>query len=154
RSVGEALNSLARTATTPQGRAHALWTLDGLNLLQSLQIERAMKDPEAGVREQALRLADRRLAGDANLRTAAAALANDPSPRVRFQAAFTLGEADAPEVVSALAAIVRRDLGDPWTQTAVLSSAVRSAPALLESLVRDPEFIGKAGPARHTLLTK
>src|SRR5262249_1199649 len=57
-------------------------------------------------------------------------------------------------LVSALAAIIRRDLADPWTQTAALSSSARTAPALLESLVRDPGFIVKPGPAHHALLTK
>src|SRR5205823_5057522 len=41
----------------------------------------------------------------------------------------------------------------PWTQTAVLSSAGRTAPGLLETLVRDPEFTA-GGAAPLQLLTR
>src|SRR5262249_42358400 len=54
------LQKLTQNATTPQGRAHALWTLHGLKALDDYVIERASKDPESGVREQALRLAEGR----------------------------------------------------------------------------------------------
>src|SRR5262245_30338682 len=109
------LRNMYDECKTPQGRAHVLWSLHGLNGLEDDLIGRALKDDEPGVREQALRLAEERLSGSATLRSAVAALADDPSPRVRFQLAFTLGEADAPELVAALAKLARRDAGDPWT---------------------------------------
>jgi putative heme-binding domain-containing protein len=117
-------------------------------------IERALKDAAPGVREQALRLAEERLASSARLRSAVAALADDDSPRVRFQLAFTLGEADAPELVAALAKVARRAAADPWTQTAALSSAGRAAPALLEMLARDQEFIAKPSESHLQFLTR
>src|SRR5262249_32242109 len=83
-----------------------------------------------------------------------ARLADDESPRVRFQAAFTLGQFFGTEAAAALAKILRRDADDPWTQTAVLSSASRHAPALLESLAQDKEFIGHLTPARSQALTR
>src|SRR5207248_1065609 len=55
-----ALQKLVREATVAPGRAHALWTLHGLKALDDDAIEHALKDPEAGVREQALRLAEER----------------------------------------------------------------------------------------------
>src|SRR5262249_12801509 len=74
--------------------------------------------------------------------------ANDPSPRVRCQAALTLGASDRPEVAAALAGIAVRDGADPWAQTAVLSSAARCAPDLLRALVGDREFLAAPhGPA-------
>jgi putative membrane-bound dehydrogenase-like protein len=148
------LRKLVSEAASAQGRAHALWTLHGLKSLDDASIERGLEDKEAGVREQALRLAEERLASSARLRTLAAALADDRSPRVRFQLAFSLGEADAPELVAALAKVARRDLDDPWTQTAVLSSTRRTAPALLENLVRAEDFSGRLGAGRSRLLTR
>ena len=130
RAAVAALKELAVAPKSAPGRAHALWTLDGLNALDDGLILRSLHDSEPGVREQALRLADGRLTASAALRSAVAALADDPSPRVRFQLAFTLGEADAPELVAALAKVARRDGGDPWTGTAVLSSSRRCAAAL------------------------
>src|SRR5262249_21398090 len=118
-------------------------------------IENALKDPVAGVREQALRLAEERLASSASLRTTVASLADDDAPRVRFQLAFTLGESDAPELVASLAKVARRSLDDTrWTQTAVLSSAGKIAPGLLEALTRDKEFTQKPTPAHLQLLTR
>jgi putative membrane-bound dehydrogenase-like protein len=148
------LKELAASPKSAPGRAHALWTLEGLKSLDDGLILRALKDPEAGVREQALRLADRRLAASGELRAAVVALADDPSPRVRFQLAFTLGEADAPELTAALAKVAGRDGADPWTATAVLSSARRSAASLLESLVSRDDFIRGTSPPRLQLVTR
>jgi putative membrane-bound dehydrogenase-like protein len=154
RAAVKPLEKLARECPFAPGRAHALWVLDGLKALDDRLIDAALRDPVAEVREQALRLADARLARSERLRKAVAALADDPSPRVRFQLAFTLGEADAPELTEALARVARRDLADPWTQTAVLSSAGQSAPALLEAFARDPEVRGQPTPAQLQLLTR
>jgi putative membrane-bound dehydrogenase-like protein len=148
------LRELARTGKSAPGRAHALWTLHGLNALTDADIERALKDPEAGVREQALRLADERLSASARLRTAVVALADDPSPRVRFQCAFTLGESDDPEAVRALACVARRDAEDRWTQMAVLSSTRGSGVGLLESLVKDKGFTTGATASHVQLLNR
>jgi putative heme-binding domain-containing protein len=154
KSAVQPLQKLAREAAFAPGRAHALWTLHGLKALDDALVESALRDPSAGVREQALRLAEDRLAASAGLRKAVAALADDPSPRVRFQLAFTLGESDAPELVAALARVARQDLADPWTQTAVLSSVGRTASALLETLARDREFTANPGAARLQFLTR
>jgi putative membrane-bound dehydrogenase-like protein len=145
RAAVRPLGELASSAKRSPGRAHALRTLHGLRALKDEQILDALKDPEPGVREQALALADERLKGSKALRRAVAAMADDPSPRVRFQLAFTLGQADSPELVRALARLARRGDNDTWTQTALLSSAGRAAPALLEELARDREFADSAG---------
>jgi putative heme-binding domain-containing protein len=137
RSAVRWLRDYAQTSKSAPGRAHALWTLHGLKALTEEDIAQALKDSEPGVREQALRLAEERLPDSAMLRTAVAALADDPSTRVRFQCAFTLGAADSPETMRALGRIARQDAGDRWTQTAVLSSIHGSGIALLEALVKE-----------------
>src|SRR5437762_7702570 len=43
---------------SPLGRVHALWTLDGLGKLDSSLVAKALDDPVAGVRENAIRLAE------------------------------------------------------------------------------------------------
>jgi putative membrane-bound dehydrogenase-like protein len=153
RSAVGPLEELARSSSA-LGRGHALWTLQGLNALRDEAIERALKDPEPCVREQALRLADERLATAARLRAAAAALADDSSPRVRFQLAFTLGQSDAPDTVAALAKLARRDGGDPWVQTAILSSAGPAAARLLEAVAQDRAFTSAAGAGSLQLLKR
>jgi putative membrane-bound dehydrogenase-like protein len=148
RTAIPALEKLAAGSTHREGRAHALWTLDGLNSLAEGLVERALGDPDPEIREQSLRLADCRLKSSPRLQGAVAALAEDPSPRVRFQLALTLGEADAPLFVPALAKIARHDAADSWTQLAVLSSARHSAVTLLEMLLHDKEFAGLADAGR------
>src|SRR5205814_7218436 len=55
RAAIPSLRQLARTAASAQARVHALWTLQGLNALEIPEVERALADTEASVREQALR---------------------------------------------------------------------------------------------------
>jgi putative membrane-bound dehydrogenase-like protein len=148
------VRKFALQSKSAPGRAHALWTLHGLNALTDEDIEHALKDPEAGVREQALRLSDERLAASAKLRAAVVALTDDASPRVRFQLAFTLGASDSPETVRALAHVARQDTGDRWTQTAVLSSTRGSGIGLLEILVKDKSFLEGITATRLQLLNR
>jgi putative membrane-bound dehydrogenase-like protein len=154
KSVVKQLEDMSKQSKSPQGRAHALWTLHGLGALNDDLVQAALADTSAGVREQGLRLADGRLAASAKLQLAVAALLTDEAPRVRFQLAFTLGQADTPETISTLAALARRDLEDTWLQSAVLSSAGHSAPRLLEILTREPDFRDAAGPAQLQFLTR
>jgi putative membrane-bound dehydrogenase-like protein len=154
KSAVPALRKLVGTARRGQPVAHALWTLHGLGALEDADIERGLREPVDGLCENALRLAEERLPKSPRLRKAVAALANDPSPRVRFQVALSAGAADSPETAAALAKIARRDGADPWIQTAVLSSAYRLAPSLLEALVKDREVTRSPGPAELDFLTR
>src|SRR5262249_20980622 len=83
------LEKLAGSPRSAVGRAHALWTLDGLGALKPGLVLAALEDKEPGVREQALKLAEPRLAGSAEFCAKVVAMADDPSPRIRFQLAFT-----------------------------------------------------------------
>jgi putative membrane-bound dehydrogenase-like protein len=148
------LEELARTSKSAVGRAHALWTLEGLGALKPAQIERALKDSEEGVREQALRLAESQLRGSKALQDAVIALTDDPSPRVRFQLALTLGAMDTPAGSLALAKLARRPDNDRWTQVALLSSAGSSAASMLANLAADPAFSHSASGSRLELLTR
>jgi putative membrane-bound dehydrogenase-like protein len=141
------LEKLIGAPSSPVARVHALWALEGLGALKPGLIEPALRDKEPGVREQALRLAESRLWASAELRKAVLALGDDPSPRVRFQLAFTLGDVDAPEATAALAKLARRPDNDGWTQTAILSSARKNAGQLLAALAADkgapPAFLAR-----------
>jgi putative membrane-bound dehydrogenase-like protein len=154
RDAVTSLKTLANSCNFAPARSHALWTLDGLNALDDDLVLHALKDADPGVREQALRLADSRLAKSAELRSAVIALGNDPVARMRFQLAFTLGEAESPELVAALAKIAKHDAGDQWIATAVLSSVRHNAAALLEALTTDREYIKDATPATLQMVSR
>jgi putative heme-binding domain-containing protein len=131
------VRKLLQTTSSGPGRAHALWTLAGLNALTHDDIKFGLHDKEAGVREQALRLAEGELAKSAIVRHAVLKLVDDPAPRVRFQLAFTLGQVYDPGNASALAELARKDGSDPWMQSAILSSAHGPmAPVLLKALAQ------------------
>jgi putative membrane-bound dehydrogenase-like protein len=132
----EPLKKLATEAAFAPGRVHALWTLHGLNALDDKLIEAALKDTEPGVQIQTLILAEPRLNTNEVIRNAAIKLAIDADDTVRFQAAFSLGECDKPEVVTALTAILARSNNDSWTTMAALSSVKGSAAELLDRLLK------------------
>jgi putative membrane-bound dehydrogenase-like protein len=134
------LRKLLREGRGPLARLHALWSLQGLGALNDSDLLAALADKQPGVREHAVQLSESRLRQSPELLERVLALADDPSLRVRFQTAFTLGEADDERVVGALARIARQDAADPWVRAAVLSSATKETGELLSTLVTDLEF--------------
>src|SRR5262249_6354421 len=107
-----------------------------------------LTDRSAGIREHAVRLAGPRLTEAPRLLESVLALADDESPRIRLQVAFTLGAVDDPRRLGGLAQIAQRDSGDSWIRTAVLSSATTIADRLFERLIGRSNFAEKtSGPA-------
>jgi putative membrane-bound dehydrogenase-like protein len=116
------LKKLCREESTPQGRLHALYTLDGLDALEIPLVERALGDAHYGVRVHALRLAQRWLGKEANLLKHVLALVNDPHPKVRLQLALSLGESDSEKALEALARLAEFESDDRWMEAAILSA--------------------------------
>ena len=143
----EPLQKLARTSKSPLGKLHSLWTLEGLNALGPGLVESALKGPDAGLRENALRLAEPLLAESGSLREAVLGMADDPHPAVRFQLAFTLGEMKEQRALDALTRILVSDAGDRWVRMAVLSSVANATVKLLSRLQSGfPDFLDEPQP--------
>jgi putative membrane-bound dehydrogenase-like protein len=132
-SAAPALRELARSSPRPETRMQALCTLDGLHELRSDTIRAALLDPHPGIREQAVRLAESRLNADPNMGPALLSLVEDPSIRVRYQLALTLGEWDDSRAGRALGRIASRDATDRWVRAAALSSSVRRPGEIIEA---------------------
>ncbi len=132
-----ALRKLLGESRRDLARLHALWTLEGLGVLELRDLLAGLTDQAPGVREHSVRLAETRLHHPAVLQ-AVVNLALDPAPRVRFQTALSLGETDDPSALEALASIARRDGADLWLRTAVLSSVSNRSGALLARLLSEP----------------
>ncbi|MBS0210873.1 MAG: c-type cytochrome [Planctomycetes bacterium] len=169
-----ALRKMAASGKAPAARAQALWTLEGLKSLQADDVQRALADADANVREQALRLAESRLADVASLKTAAVKLCDDADARVRFQAALSLGGVTGDDVSSGLAKVAVRDVEDVWAGRAVMCARPEHMPtvalrlmdslratggeaseaqlALLENVVRMIGASRDAGPITQVLL--
>ena len=138
-----ALRKLACDSPSPQARVLALWSLEGLKSLDATTVLTALGDPHPGVCENAIRLAESQLKSAAELVGKIVSLADSDTSRIRFQAAFTLGETDDPRAIAALARIARRDGQDQWIRTAVLSSVSQSADKLFAELIDTPPETAK-----------
>jgi putative membrane-bound dehydrogenase-like protein len=128
-----ALRRLFAESPKALARLHALWTLEGLGRLDDALILRALEDPEPGVRENALRLAEPRLAASPALVAAVLARARDESAKVRFQLLCTLGDVDSPVSRAVQDDLLRRDIEDEWVQVAALSASPERASAYLKA---------------------
>jgi putative membrane-bound dehydrogenase-like protein len=151
-SIVPALEHLMTKSKLPQARLHALWSLHGLQALNDQMIQAALLDQTAGVRENAVCLAEPRLDKSPELLEKVLSLVHDADARVRFQVAFTLGETKDPRAVAVLAQMARQYGDDTWMRTAILSSVAESADQLLVDLLQEQTSANDAGlkalPAR------
>ena len=130
-----ALIKMANNTRSPLGRLHALWTLEGMHQLTADLITKALHDTEAGVRENAVRLAELHLAATPTLVEALLALQTDTSPKVRYQLLCTLGFIDTPQAAKVRQALLFMDVKDPWVQVAALSAPSSQKIALLNAIL-------------------
>jgi putative membrane-bound dehydrogenase-like protein len=145
RSVVPLLVRMVRERPSALGRLHALYVLDALDALDDEAMMLGLADPEPGVREQAIRLSEHRLARAPAVRSKLLAVSDDPDPMVRFQLALSLGEVKRdPRVLVALARLAVRDRGSAWVRAAVLSSIGGWPLEFVEALAQQPGFF--AGP--------
>lgn len=141
------LRRLAAESPRDTARLHAVWTLDGLGALDPSDIRRALGDPQAAVRETAVRLAEPRVRASREVLEALLARAADPDVRVRFHTALALGEADDGRAIEALAALARRDGAESWVRAAILSSTGRRSYEFLRAFEGGPPASAKVRAA-------
>jgi putative heme-binding domain-containing protein len=121
--------------------------MDVLGVLEDEDIVRGLRDPLASVRENALRLAERRIPNAPRLIDAVLRMAGDDDARVRLHVALALGAANEPRVIDALAAIARRNGADRWVRAAVFSSLRDRTSAFLDAFVKVPPASPSVGAA-------
>ena len=130
--LSTAIKDLVKDSEGNAGRVHALWTLEGLGETDSELLSLALKDPIAGVRENAIQLIELHWAEFSDLLPDLLALQNDPDPRVRFQLLCTLGFVEGKEAQSAREALLLKDLASDWTHLAALSAKPGQEMALFQ----------------------
>ncbi|HEY9488501.1 MAG TPA: PVC-type heme-binding CxxCH protein, partial [Chryseosolibacter sp.] len=138
RSAAEAvplLIQMTQNTDAPLGRLHALWTLEGMGQLQSSEIRRALQDPEAGIRENAIKLAEQHLVADPTLAEALLDLASDEHPKVRFQLLCALGYLQTPQADKLRQDLLFANVEDPWMQIAALSAPESHKTGLLDAVL-------------------
>ncbi|MDX1979150.1 MAG: c-type cytochrome [Bryobacteraceae bacterium] len=139
-SGAPALIAKLLAANDPVTRLHALWTLDGLGKLEQAHIDKALADPIPGIRENAIKLAEKKWGNEPALSAALTALAADPDSRVRFQLLATLGSIQTPQARAIRDRILFRDMDDRWVQVAALSAGSAEAVRLISTAKGNPQF--------------
>ena len=116
------LAEMAQHSPQPTARLHALWTLEGMGALTPPVIEAALKDTTAGVRENAVQLAERHLGQTPSLEEALLALGTDPDAGVRYQLLLTLGDLNTAPVRGLRQTLLFDNIESTWMQIAALSA--------------------------------
>lgn len=130
-----ALIRMTKNSASPMGRLHALWTLQGLDLLNAEIIVQALKDPVAGIRENAIKLAEIHLSSRPELGNALLSMVKDPNAKVRYQLLLTLGFINTPQSAQARNEILFKDISDKWTQIAAISASSSETASLLKVVI-------------------
>ena len=98
KSVVPALEAVARTSTNALARAHAIWTLEGLDALKPALVREKLQDSEPQVRVAAMRASETLIkAGDTSLKADILAMSKNPDPNVGIQAMLTANYLKFPE---------------------------------------------------------
>ena len=139
KTVVPAVKSLFSNSPDPRTRLHALYVLEGLNALNEKIVKQSLLDSESGVRENGIMLAERY----SKMVKLLIPMVNDPSKRVSFQAALSLGQFEGKNVIAALAEVITQYGQNDWFRSAVLSSEAGSSVEILNSLIKDKTFFIK-----------
>jgi len=129
------LNQFLDSSTSPTAIVHALWTLEGLHAINEPALSKAFKNTEAGVRENAIRIAELNLKQMPPLEHGLLSLQSDSSPKVRFQLLCTLGNLNSEAAETARQKLLMADIEDKWVQVAALTSAAGKEFSLLEKSI-------------------
>jgi len=145
------LRNLVKQSENPVARATALYALDALDKLTEQDVLLGLKDAHAGVREHALRLAEKFVASSAAIADQFIKIGDDPSQDVQFQLAFSAGAMQNSKRKSELLADILKSRGaDSWFRMAAFSSASGLQDELLAVLLSDPQW-SQANGARLVL---
>jgi putative membrane-bound dehydrogenase-like protein len=154
----EPLVAMCTQTARPVARLHALILLDQLNALPQRKLTAALRDPDAGVRQHAVRIAERYCSAAPEVLDVVLGMDHDPDPHVRLQLACSLGAMRDPRAAAALAGLLRRAPDNtfvgavvssltPDNITDVVRAALEVAPASNDSVGLSPEVLGAQAAA-------
>ena len=130
------LEALSSQDDSPLARLHALWALEGMGRLADDAVWDALESSAAGVRRNAIRLAEPRFRADPSEWSAALLpLERDQDAKVRLQLLLTLGEAASPSLLAVRERMLLADIEDEWFQVAALTWPDPSPQRLLDRLL-------------------
>lgn len=141
------LISFFQSSESSLGRLHALWTLDGLSALSDELLAQALKDAEAGVRENAIRMLEKSLTENDQWIASLLDALKDPHARVRMQASLALStisteqfETFAGKLEDAFQTFLQQEQAeDQWLVLAAASALKRGALSFNQRLLGSAE---------------
>jgi hypothetical protein len=142
KTVISAVRDIIDKSQDPRFRLHAIYVLEGMNVLDAEIVKKAMKDPADGVRENAAILSERFPQCLPQLKE----MVNDSSMRVALQATLSLGEFNDPSLTSVYVKVLERHGESSWFRTAVLSSPTGSSTDFLNALSHKGSFFNNPAP--------
>jgi putative heme-binding domain-containing protein len=123
-----------RNSDNTLSRLHALWTLEGLHALENPELKRVFQDAIPELRENAVKIAERRMNGDKGLIGDMIALTIDKDSKVRMQAVLALGvlsdeyyAENAHDIRSVLFQRMSDTWNDEWATKAIAAAMQRQA---------------------------
>ena len=126
-----------------QARLLALRALAGTGSLNQEDVLRGLRDSDPLIRQNGLVVSEALLANGTvpePLLAQFRVLAGDPSQRVRYQLAFTVGALPPDIKTPILAQVLVSDLSSPWMRMAVLSSCGTGAGSLFTAVAASPRI--------------
>ena len=136
------LEKLITNSKNPLAQLHALWTLDGLGSLKKEYLTKVFTNQEAGIKVNALKIAELQLNENPDLIPAIIHLTDDTNAQVRLQAALALSRindknytANQAEIAAGLSKILVQNDADIWTAMAVASAAQKQALVFAQNLL-------------------
>ena len=149
-AIDAALVAFAKDSTSPMGRVHALWTLEGRGAVKAEAVLAGMAHADPRVRAAAIRVSESLMATsdrDAIVARWTELAASEAVTEVQQQLALSIGEAKSPAADLAGAALVTRAADVAFIQDAFVSGLEGREIDLLEAVLKKPAAYAKTLPA-------
>jgi len=144
------LKQLVDSTTFAPAVVHALWAMNGLGATDVGYLQKALRHAVAGVRENAIKIAELHLEDRPSLENDLLLLQDDPDAKVRYQLLCTLGYRNSKPSAGARQKILHRDIEDGWVQVAALSANSGHELETLEAAIKD--LADKETPGRKSFI--
>ena len=149
-AIDAALVAFAKDSTSPMGRVHALWTLEGRGAVKAEAVLAGMAHADPRVRAAAIRVSESLMATsdrDAIVARWTELAASEAVTEVQQQLALSIGEAKSPAADLAGAALVTRAADVAFIQDAFVSGLEGREIDLFEAVLKKPAAYAKTLPA-------
>lgn len=141
-----------REESSAETKAHALWILEHFKALESSDVLAALSSENPDLVENAIELASRSYADNADVQSKMAELIRNPNARVQFLSLTSFPLKPDSRSLDDLVAMVKADPKDPWMRRALMSSRPDQVGTVLASILGDSDYLANASAAKTELL--